>query len=180
MRRFILFGWVLFSYIAYGGDTVSATNQLRGYKKFFYKIVILHPKLNSNFERTLLKHYLAGSGETYLISQADFVKLKNVIPVFEKSNCIVLKSNAELCAVKLDLLQNDYFGWALGTTTCIFKTNGAELISFFDIYDFNKKKKGQRSLKFELITRIFRLITPRSAKAFVVSYAEAAYSLVPL
>jgi hypothetical protein len=180
MRLFILAGCLFFAAAAYSGDTTYNSNKLRGYKKLFYKLVILHPKINSSFERTLLRHYIAGSGETYLISETDFKKLKNVIPGYQKNDCILLKANPELCAVKVDLLQDAYFGWALGTVTCIFSSPGTELISFFDIYDFNKKKKGERPLKFEIITRIFKLTTPRSAKPFVVSYADAAYSVVPL
>jgi hypothetical protein len=180
MRLLLFIGWVFLSVSAQCGDTSFNANRLKGFKKLFYKLVILHPKINSSFERTLLRHYLAGSGETYLITETDFKKLNVVIPVFETSNCIVLKSNPQLCTTKVDLLPDAYFGWALGTATCIYKANSTELVSFVDVYDFNKKKKGQRSLRLELITRFFRVITPRSAKAFVVSYADEAYSLAPL
>lgn len=179
MRPLFFIACLFLSVAAYSGDTLS-NKELRGYKKIFYKLVILHPKINSTFERSLLKHYLAGSGVTYLVVNSDFVKLKNTISGFEKNNCVILKSNPQYYTVKVKLDDDAYFGWALGTITCIFNSNNSELISFVDVYDFNKKKNGQRSLKSELITRVFRLMAPRSAKAFIVSYADAAYSLVPL
>lgn len=171
---------MLFTMAAQCGDSSFHANQLRGYKKFFYKLVTLHPKINSDFEQSLLKHYLAGSGTAYLIADSDFVKLKHTIAASETSNCIVLKSNEHYCTRKVKLDDDNYFGWGLGTITCIFNNSNNQMISFADVYDFNKKKKGQRSFKSEIVTRVFRLIAPRSAKAFVVSYADAAYSLVPL
>ena len=179
MRPLLFMACLFLTVAAYSGDTLS-NYKLRGYKKLFYKLVILHPKINSIFERSLLKHYLEGSGTTYLITDTDFVNLKNTIAVFEKSNCVVLKSNPEYCTRKVKLDDDSYFGWGLGTITCIFNNSSNQMISFADVYDFNKKKNGQRSLKSELVTRVFRLIAPRSAKAFIVSYADAAYSLVPL
>jgi hypothetical protein len=179
MRLFIFIGCLFFAVAANGRDTVS-NNKLRGYKKLFYKLVILHPKINSPFERLLLKHYLAGSGTTYLIADTDFVKLKGAIATIEKSNCIVLKSSPKYCTIQVKLDDDNYFGWGLGTITCIFNNNNNQMISFADVYDFNKKKKRKRSLKSEIVTRVFRLIAPHSVKAFVVSYADAAYSLVPL
>lgn len=172
-------GYLFLTVAAYSGDTASSNDHLRGYKKFVYKLLLLHPKINSTFERSLLKHYLAGSGTTYLIADTDFIKLKNTVAGFDNNNCVVVKSNPNYCAIQLNLVDDIYFGWALGTITCIFSNgNKNEFISFADVYDFNKKKKGMRSLRLEMITRIFRLITPRSAKAFIVSYGTTAYYTV--
>ncbi|MBX9785581.1 MAG: hypothetical protein K2X48_20045 [Chitinophagaceae bacterium] len=174
MRPLLFIVCLFLAVAAYSGDTLS-DNNLRGYKKLFYKLVLLHPKINSTFERSLLKHYLAGSGAAYLIAGSDFVKLKNTVTAFEKSDCVLLKSNPQYCTVKVKLDEDVYFGWGLGTITCIFSNSSNEMISFADVYDFNKKKKGQRSFKSEIVTRIFRLIAPRSAKAFIVSYGTAAF-----
>jgi hypothetical protein len=175
MRLFIFTGCLFFIVAAYSGDSAYNSHPLRGYSKLFYKLVILHPKINSSFERSLLKHYLAGSGDTYLITDSDFVKLRSKVAATEKNNCSVLKSNTQYCTIQIKLDDDNYFGWGLGTITCIFNNSNNELISFADVYDFNKKKKGQRSFKSEMVTRVFRLIAPRTAKAFVVSYGDDAY-----
>lgn len=175
MRHFIFIGTLLFAVTAHSGDTANTSKQLRGYKKLFYKLAILHPKINSAFERSLLKHYLTGSGATYLIADSDFVKLKSTIAKLENSTCVLLKSSPENCTIKAKLDDDNYFGWGLGTITCIFTNRNNQMISFADVYDFNKKKKGQRSFKLEIVTRVFSLIAPRSAKAFVVSYGDDAY-----
>ena len=174
---FILLTTVLY---ARSGDSVYINDELKGYKKFFYKIVAAHPKINSPVERALLRHYLAGSGTTVLLTDDVFVQLQKVVRERTSRTCVPLKTDTNLCSMQIVLDDDPYFGWALGTITCVFLPTSNQLITFADVYDFNRKKNGQRKLKSEIVTRIFRLIAPRSAKAFIVSYGTAAYSAVPL
>lgn len=180
MRIAIFIFFLFLTVRSYATDSLPAADHLKGYKKWFYKIVLLHPKINSPLERALLKHYLAGSGTAFLFADSDFVKLKNAVGAMNKNECTSSQHNNQFYCTQKAVLDGDiYFGWGLGTITCIFTTNSREMISFADVYDFNKKKKGQRKRSSELATRIFRLLAPRSAKSFIVSYGEAAYSITP-
>jgi hypothetical protein len=154
-------------------------HELKGYKRFVFKLVSIHPKLNSVLEKDLLKHYLLGSGTTYQLSDSDFVRLKKVSKFhFVDSICKIIHSNNEqYCYRLVDLNNDNYFGWALGTISGIFQQASGELISIADSYDFKKKKKGIRRFKNELITGIFRIIAPSSAKSFIVTYKANGYFL---
>jgi hypothetical protein len=154
-------------------------HELKGYKRLVFKLVSMHPKLNSALEKDLLKHYLLGSGTTYQLSDSDFVRLKKVSKFhFVDSVCrIIHSSNEQYCYRLVDLNNDDYFGWGLGTISVIFQQASGELISIADSYDFNKKKKGIRRFKNELISGIFRLIAPSSAKSFIVTYRADGYFL---
>lgn len=155
--------------------------QLKGYKKLFYRIITLHPKLNSKLEKDLLRHYLLGSGSTHHLSETDFIRLKSTNSVFfNPEQCKTVHSNTQqYCIQQVDLIDDVYFGWALGTISCIYQTASGELISVADIYDFNKKKKGNRSLKYEMITRIFNLVAPKSVRSFLITYNADGYILFP-
>lgn len=161
---------------ASGGDTISiAYNKpvLKGYKKIFYKLIILHPKINSVLERNLLRHYLAGTGTAFQLSDLDFIRLKKIVPVYADSTCTPLEKSTNYCMRRVQLIDDSYFGWGLGTVTCIFEQQ--QLVSFFDVYDFNKKKTGERKNKLEFVTRLFGIIAPKTAKSFIVTYAKEAY-----
>lgn len=174
----IVFGFVLllFPGFIFAGDSTHNTavhkQSLRGYKKLLYKIVLLHPQMNSGFERKLLKHYLLGSGTTYLMADSDFVRLQKTVPNYiHTRNCITASSNnQQYCVQHVDLNDDDYFGWALGNIRGIYKNGTDELITLADYYDFNKAKRGERTQKQELLTRVFKFLAPKSAKAFVVTY----------
>jgi hypothetical protein len=175
-----MFRWVrilvlLVSVQAYGADTTTVCCPLKGYKKWFYKIVILHPQLNSVVERQLFRHYLCGSGTAFLLSDDDFERLSRAVLQRNGSGSRLASSDVHFCSSIISLDDDGYFGWGLGTITCVFDQGCRELISFADIYDFNKKKFGKRKLKLELYTRVFRFLAPRSAKSFIVSYGKAAY-----
>lgn len=179
--RWILFFFLLMVFAAArSNDSVRVRDPLKGYKKLFYHLVTKHPKINSPLERALLRHYLAGSGVTFLITDEEFTMLQIAVKDFSNSYCNPLKTDSSYCSQKIVLDNDVYFGWGLGTITCIFDQQTKQLITFADVYDFNKKKKGQRYLKSEIVTRIFRWVAPRSAKAFVVSYGTAAYSTMTL
>jgi len=154
-------------------------HELKGYKRFVFKLVSMHPKLNSVLEKDLLKHYLLGSGTTYQLSDSDFVHLKKVSKFhFVDSICkLIHSSNEQYCYRLVDLNNDNYFGWALGSFTGIFQQATGELISIADSYDYNKKKKGKRRFKNELISGIFRFISPTSAKSFIVTYRADGYFL---
>jgi hypothetical protein len=77
------------------------------------------------------------------------------------------------------LNEDAYFGWGLGTITVLYNTTDAGIVSFIDYYDFNKKKKGIRSRKNELTTRLFRLLAPARARSFLVTFAADAYFIKP-
>lgn len=180
MRLGILFFLLITVLHARSTDSAQLTDNLKGYKKLFYTLVTKHPRINSPLERALLRHYLAGSGTTVLLTDDVFVQLQKVVRKKVSSSCVPLKTDTALCSGHVVLDDDPYFGWALGTITCVYTRQTNQLLTFADVYDFNKKKKGQRNLKSEIVTRIFRLIAPRSAKAFIVSYGTAAYSAVPL
>lgn len=169
----------------FAGDTTSVKTvqkqSLKGYKKLLYKVVLLHPKMNSGFERELLKHYLLGSGSTYLMADSDFVRLQKTVPNYiHDKNCIIASSNnQQYCVQPVDLNADDYFGWALGNIKGIYKSGNDELISLADYYDFNKAKRGVRTRKQELITRVFKFLAPKSAKAFVVTYHADGFYITP-
>jgi hypothetical protein len=160
----------------FAGDTTvmnTAHKQLlKGYKKLLYEVVLLHPKMNSAIERDLLKHYLLGSGSTYLLADSDFVRLQKTVPKYvHTNNCVMVVADSEqYCIQHIDLNEDAYFGWALGNINGIYQAGTDKLISLADIYDFNKAKKGLRTRRQEFLTRVFRFFAPRSAKAFVVTY----------
>jgi hypothetical protein len=163
------------------GDSLAVEaakeTKLKGYRQLFYKIIALHPTLNSSLEKELLQHYLAGSGETFVLSTTDFKRLQQTVPLFISiDSCRIIFSNqANYCSKQVDLTQDDYFGWALGTITVLYDADGKRMVSFIDNYDFNKKKKGVRRSKNEIVTRLFRLIAPARARSFLVTFADDAY-----
>ncbi len=159
----------------------APAKQLRGYKKLLYRAVLLHPKMNSTLERDLLKHYLLGSGSTYLLSDSDFIQLKKISPKYIiDQHCRAVDSDSQhYCIKRIDLNADAYFGWALGNISGIYQIASGELISIADIYDFNKKKKDKRKRTYQFYTRIFIMLTPLSAKPFVVTYNADGYILLP-
>lgn len=181
----VIYGFLLITLFICTNDAYASVkdhrpfSELKGYKRFLYKLVSLHPKLNSALEKDLLKHYLLGSGLTYQLSDSDFVRLKKVSKFhFVDSVCNIIHSNNEqYCYRQINLNTDDYFNWALGTISGIFLQNTGELISIADSYDFNKKKKGKRQFKNEFITGVFRVISPSSAKPFIITYRAEAYFL---
>jgi hypothetical protein len=178
--RCLILSIMLFGFAGAVAQHKSLYNdQLHGYKKLFYKIVLLHPKMNSLTERQMLKHYLAGSGSPYLFSNDEFQLLKETVPDFHKAqNCNQLQQTG-YCTKQAVLDGNDIFGWALGTITCVYSSATNELVSFADVYDFNKKPKGKRKLQSEIATRIFRFLSPKSAKPFIVTYGIDAFYKQP-
>lgn len=123
----------------------------------------------------MLKHYLAGSGTPYFFSGGEFQLLKITVPGFQMNqNCNQLQQSS-YCTRQIVLDQDDFFGWALGTITCVYSTATDELVSFADVYDFNKKPTGKRKLKSEIATRIFRFMAPKSARSFIVTYGADAF-----
>lgn len=173
MRSILLLIWIT-PLLASATDSSSAKHpsiKLKGYKRILYNVVLLHPKMNSPFEKELLKHYLLGSGTTYEMSDDDFSRLKQSVAVCKCGTaCLPGASSQAYCISRFDLNADAYFGWALGNAFCIYETATGQLVSVADIYDFNRAKAGVRKLKNELITRIFRLLSPASAKSFVVTY----------
>ncbi len=169
----------------FAGDTTAIKTlhkqSLRGYKKLLYKVVLLHPQMSSAFERELLKHYLLGSGSTYLMADSDFVRLQKTVPNYiHTKNCLIASSNnQQYCVQHIDLNADDYFGWALGNIKGIYQNGTDDLISLADYYDFNKAKRGVRTRKQELLTRVFKFFAPKSAKAFVVTYNADGFMLTP-
>ena len=178
--RCFFFIVMLFSFtVTAAQQQVVYNDQLHGYKKLFYKIVLLHPKMNSPVEQRMLKHYLAGSGTAYFFSNDEFQLLKITVPDFHKDqNCNQLQQTG-YCTKQAVLDNNDFFGWALGTITCVYSIATNELVSFADVYDFNKKPKGKRKLRSEIATRIFRFLSPKSAKPFIVTYGSNAFYKQP-
>ena len=165
-------------------DSTAATGKertLKGYRRFLYNVLILHPKLNSPLEQALLQHYFAGTGETFIISNADFKRWQQTGPLYAKADsCKQLSSKqSNYCYRQVDLNEDAYFGWGLGTITVLYNTTDAGIVSFIDYYDFNKKKKGIRSRKNELTTRLFRLLAPARARSFLVTFAADAYFIKP-
>lgn len=160
---------------------VTKQTKLKGYRQLFYKLLLLHPRLNSPLEKELLKHYLSGSGETFVISEADFKRLQQTVPLYSaNADCKPAEANQPgYCVKYVNLHDDDYFGWAVGNLTVIYKTTDQSIVSVADYYDFDKKKKGSRKLKKEFITRIFRLLAPAAARSFVVTYNADAYYVKP-
>lgn len=163
--------------------TVVAGKQkkLRGYRSLFYKMATLHPRLNSPLEKALLQHYLLGSGETFTVSASDFKRLQQTVPLYlSNETCKPAETNQQgYCVKYADLHDDDYFGWAVGNLTLIYKANENEPVSFVDYYDFDSKKKGKRKWKNELATRVFRLLAPGVARSFVVTYDADAFYVQP-
>ena len=181
MGRICLFILLLLPVGLFAGDSAAVRTgeaiQLKGYRKLFYSIVALHPKLNSPLEKKLLQHYLAGSGETFMLSTADFKRLQQTVPFFVQADSCraVTASQNNYCYKQVDLDEDAYFGWALGTITVLYNATDKEIVSFIDKYDFNKKKKGFRSRKSEFVTRVFRILAPSRARSFLVTFANEAY-----
>lgn len=177
MKRIVFFLLAqLVLQIAHSSDTIYFKNNklaLKGYKKIFYKLIILHPKINSPLERGLLRHYLSGSGTVFQLSDLDFMQLLKIASLDTDATCTPLEKSNSYCIKRVSLINDPYFGWGLGTVTFIFQQQ--QLVSFFDVYDFNKKKTGERKRNLEFLTRLFELIAPKSAKSFIVTYAKDAY-----
>jgi hypothetical protein len=181
MKHCCLFLLLFIPSLLTAGDsaTVAFTKQkkLRGYHQFFYKLVSLHPKLNSPLEKKMLRHYLLGSGGVFLFNDADFKRLKEVVPRYATgTNCKPLENGTSgYCTQYVNLHDDDYFGWGLGNLTVIYQDNDASIVSFADYYDFDKKEKGKRKLKNEIVTRVFRLLAPASSRPFIVTYGADAF-----
>lgn len=168
------------------GDTTAAKMKhppvLKGYKRWLYKIVTLHPKLNSGLERDLLKHYLLGTGTTYQLSETDALHLKEICSTYLKGEVITpvnTEAHASYRIQLIDLNANAYFGWGLGTVCGIFHPVTGQLESIADVYDFPKAKKGQRSFMNECYTRLFKLIAPSTARPFLVTFHAEGYIAKP-
>ena len=153
MKIVFWLGLFLLPGFLFAGDTTANKTvhkqSLKGYKKLLYKVVLLHPEMNS-----------------------DFVRLQKTVPNYiHNTNCIIASSNnQQYCVQPVDLNDDNYFGWALGNIRAIYKNGTEELISLADYYDFNKAKIGVRTRKQELLTRVFKFLAPKSAKPFVVTY----------
>ena len=167
------------------GDSASVAiikqKKLKGYHQLFYKLVLLHPKLNSPLEKKLLQHYLLGSGETFLLSEADFIRLQETVSLnLTNEYCKPIEKNKSGYCTKYVNLHNDhYFGWALGNVTVIYQANDLSLVSLVDYYDFDNKEKGKRNFKNELATRLFRIVAPASSRSFIITYGADAYFVKP-
>lgn len=158
-------------------DSVYTPKPLKGYKKLFFNIITKHPSLNSPIEKKLLQHYLSGSGEVYLLTESEFEALKTAVAQQRQQKQPFIQQVSSTYYTENVRLDDDAdFGFALGTINCVFESSTGNMISFTDTYDFNKKKKGVRSLRSELYTRIFKLIAPRSSKKFTVTYLTATFS----
>lgn len=132
--------------------------------------------MNSPLEKELLQHYLIGSGETYTVSETDFKRLQQSVSLFAGNEaCKPAEANTGYCVKYVDLHDDDYFGWGVGNLTVIYKAETDVPVSFVDYYDFDKKKIGKRKWKNELVTRVFRLMAPASARSFVVTYNADVY-----
>ena len=181
MKHSYLFLLLFIPSLLVAGDSahVAFTKQkkLRGYRQLFYKLVCLHPKLNSPLEKKMLQHYLLGSGDAFLFSDADFNRLKEVVPRYATgNNCKSLENGTPgYCTQYVNLHDDDYFGWGLGNVTVIYQTNDRTIVSFADYYDFDKKEKGKRKLKNEIVTRVFRMLAPASSRPFIVTYGADAF-----
>lgn len=169
--------------VAGDSASVDGTKQkkLRGYRQLFYKLVSLHPKLNSPLEKELLQHYLLGSGETFLLSETDFKRLQQTVPLYITNDaCKPLANNQSgYCMKYVNMHSDHYFGWALGNATIIYQTTNQAMVSLVDYYDFDKKKKGKRIRQNELVTRLFRVIAPASSRSFIITYRADAYFIQP-
>lgn len=185
MKYCYLFLLLLVPSLLVAGDSatvvVAKQKKLRGYRQLFYKLVSLHPKLNSPFEKELLQHYLQGSGEMFVVSETDFKRLQQTVPLYlTDGDCKPLETNQPgYCARYVNLHDDNYFGWGVGNLTVIYQTTDQSLVSFVDYYDFDKKKKGKRRARNEFITRAFRLLAPASARSFVITYNADAYFVKP-
>lgn len=185
MKNCYLFLMLFFPSLLVAGDSatviVAKQKKLRGYRQLFYRVVSLHPKLNSTFEKELLRHYLLGSGETFVVSDADFKRLQQTVPLYiTDSDCKHADANQPgYCTKYVNLHDDNYFGWGVGNLTVIYQTTDQTLVSLVDYYDFDKKKKGKRRAKNEFITRMFRLLSPASARSFVITYNADAYFVKP-
>lgn len=185
MKYCYLFLLLIIPACLFSGDSAEVVSvkqkKLKGYRNLFYKLVSLHPRLNSPLEKELLQHYLFGSGETFTISETDFKRLQKTVPLYVgNAACKPAETIQEgYCVKYVNLHDDDYFGWGVGNLTVIYKSSENDPISFVDFYDFDKKKKGKRKLKNEFITRVFRLMAPASARSFVVTYNADAYYVHP-
>ena len=185
MKHCYLFLLLFIPSLLIAGDSASVDvtkqKKLKGYPQLFYKLVSLHPKLNSPLEKKMLQHYLLGSGETFLLSEADFKRLQQTVSLYMTNDqCKPIENNNTGYCTKYVNLHNDhYFGWALGNVTVIYQTNDQSLVSLVDYYDFDKKEKGKRKIKNELTTRLFRIMAPSSSRPFIVTYQSEAYFVQP-
>lgn len=185
MKHSYLFLLLFIPSLLVAGDSASVdgikNKKLRGYRQLFYKLVSLHPKLNSTLEKEMLQHYLLGSGETFLLSEADFKRLQQTVPLYLTNDaCKPLANNQSgYCTKYVNMHSDQYFGWALGNATIIYQTNDQALVSLVDYYDFDKKEKGKRSARNEFITRLFRMLAPASSRSFIITYHADAYFIQP-
>ncbi|MBS4065299.1 MAG: hypothetical protein KGZ74_12105 [Chitinophagaceae bacterium] len=164
---------------AFCSDSAYTNQRLKGYKKLFYLLITAHPAVKSPIEQKLLQHYLSGSGTVYLLTDEEFETLKKTVGQQRQQKHELIQQAASAYYTERVRLDDDpEFGFALGTINCVFESSTGNMISFTDVYDFNKKKKGLRSLRSELYTRMFRLIAPRNSKKFIVTYRAPAFSPV--
>ncbi len=168
----------------FSGDSATVVTakqkKLKGYRNLFYKMVTLHPRLNSPLEKALLQHYLLGSGETFTVSETDFERLQQAVSLYAgNAVCKPAEGNEGYCIKYVDLHDDDYFGWGVGNVTVVYKTDTAIPVSLVDYYDFDKKKKGKRKWKNEFVTRVFRLLAPGVARSFIVTYNAEAFVVQP-
>lgn len=185
MKHCFLFLLFFFPACLLAGDSTMLASvqkkKLKGYRGLFYKFVSKHPRLNSPLEKALLQHYLLGSGETFIVSAADFKRLQKTVPLhIGNAVCQPVETNQSgYCIRSVNLHNDDYFGWGVGNLTVIFHEKENEIVSFVDYYDFDKKKKGKRTIQNEFFTRLFRLLAPAAARSFVVTYNADVFYVQP-
>jgi len=59
-----------------------------------------------------------------------------------------------------------------GSATLYYNNQG-NIVGFYDLYDFDSKPWGERSIKNEIITRMVNIVSPSTAKPFSIRYGQS-------
>jgi RHS repeat-associated protein len=129
----------------------------------------------SDFSKDLFENYWQGKGVYYLSyknfkATSDFIKQSNL----KARKGIPIDLGGEQFEARVEnFYGSEIFDKAFGSATIIYDLNGKP-VGFFDIYDFDPHKWGDRSIASETKTRLVYLasIFGRNARPFAILYGK--------
>ena len=136
---------------------------------------LIRDQASSEFSKNMFENFWNGGGDIELTGKQFagillYLKKNNVKG--EKVKNINLKGKSGIIYPGSSYNYSFYgteYERAFGTSTIYYNSKG-NVVGFYDVYDFDSKPWGKRSLKNELITRGVNLVSSRSSQSFKIRY----------